>query len=111
MFTDESHFFVIGNHSQFVRKSAEERLSASHLNQSVKHLQKKMFWDSFTWKGVGFLVPVKGMMNTDRYIDVLRQPFPDLKVYFQIEMDYFDKIWLHAIPQEKPPKFFKKNHV
>ena len=72
VFTDESHFFVKGKHNQFVRKSAGERLSASHINHSVKHPQKKTFWGSFSWKGVGSLVPVEGMMNTDRYIDVLR---------------------------------------
>ena len=71
IFINESHFFVKSKHSLFVRKSAGERLSASHINHSVKHPQKRMFWRSFTWKGVGFLVPLERMMNTNRYIDVL----------------------------------------
>ena len=37
------------------------------------YLERKMFWGSFTWKGVWSLVPVEGMINTDRYIDVLRR--------------------------------------
>ena len=82
MFTDESHFFVRQSQS-ICSKECWRKISASHVNQSVKHPQKKMFWESFTWKGVGFLVPVKGIMNTARYIDVLRRrAFPDLKRVF-----------------------------
>ena len=75
MFTDESHFLVRGKHSQFVRKSAGEMLTSHHINESVKHPIKKMFWGGFTWKGVGSLVSIEGMMNTDKYIDVLKRRF------------------------------------
>ena len=83
MFTDKSHFFVGSKHSQFVRKSTGERLLAAHINQSVKNPKKKMLWESFTWKSVWSVIPVEGMMNIDRYINVLtRKAFPDLKKMF-----------------------------
>ena len=90
MFTDESHFLVRGKHSQFVRKSAGEMLTSHHINESVKHPPKKMFWGGFTWKGVDSLVPIEGMMNTDKYIDVLkRRAFRDLKRAFPGENRIF----------------------
>ena len=110
MFTDESHFFVKGKHNQFVRKSAGERLSASHINYSVKHSQKKTFWGRRrTWKGVGSLVPVEGMMNTDRYIDVLRRrAFLDLKRVFPDENGIFQQDLAPCHSSTKPLKFFLK---
>jgi len=44
-----------------------------------------MFWDSFSFYGVGSLMPIEGMMNSDKYIDVterkiipnMRRAFPD----------------------------------
>ena len=109
MFNDESHFFVKGKHNQFVRKSAGERLSASHINHSVKHPQKKTFWGSFTWKGVGSLVPVEGMMNTDRYIDALRRrAFLDLKRVFPDGNGIFQQDLAPCHSSKKPLKFFLK---
>jgi len=43
MFSDESHFFVQDKHSRFVRIRNGEQLSLVHLNELVKHPQKKMF--------------------------------------------------------------------
>ena len=40
LFSDESHFFVQGKHSQFVRISKGEQLSLAHFNEVVKHQTK-----------------------------------------------------------------------
>lgn len=71
LFTDESHFFVQGQRSLYVRKSVNEKLSAAHIDQTVKHPLKVMFWGCFSYKGTGSLVPIKGMMNSQKYKDLL----------------------------------------
>ena len=65
LFTNESHFFVQGKHSQFVRIIKGERLSLAHFNEAVKQPPKKMFWGSFSYSGVGSLAPIEDMMNSD----------------------------------------------
>ena len=55
MFSDESHFFVQGQRSQHVRRSPGEKLRECHIDQNVKHPEKKcsgvvsvsMVWDHF----------------------------------------------------------------
>ena len=42
--SDESHFFVQGQRSQHVRKSSEEKIGESHINQFIKGQQKKTLW-------------------------------------------------------------------
>lgn len=43
MFSDETHFFVQGQKVPYVRKAANEKTSPAHLQQSVKHPEKKCF--------------------------------------------------------------------
>ena len=112
MFSDESHFLVRGKHSQFVCKSAGEMLTSHHINESVKHPPKKMFWGGFIWKGVGSLVPIEGMMNTNKYIDVLkRRAFPDLKRAFPGENGIFQQDLSPCHSSRKTVKFFQENQV
>ena len=59
--------------TQYVRRALEEPLRPSHLQQSVKHPDKKMFWGCFSYYGTGPLYPVEGMMNSTQYLDVLRR--------------------------------------
>ena len=73
VFSDESHFLVQGQRSQHVRKFRDETPRNVHIDQSVKHPQKKMFCGCFSYNGVGGLLPVEGMMNSDKFIDVLRR--------------------------------------
>ena len=73
LFSDESHFLVQGQQSRFVRRSPDEKIRACHINQAVKHPEKKMFWGCFSFEGVGSLFPVTGMMNADKYIGVIQQ--------------------------------------
>jgi hypothetical protein len=94
VFSDESHFLVQGQRSQHVRRSVGEPLTPDHIQQFVKHPEKKMFWGCFSYNGVGPLFPVEGMMNSDRYNDVLIQQllpymlrtFPDGLGVFQQDL-------------------------
>ena len=71
VFTDETHFLVQGQKSRYVRKFVSEQLRSVHLDQNVKHPQKVMFWGSFCYSGVQELYRVEGMMNSDKYINVV----------------------------------------
>ena len=71
LFSNESHFLVQGQHSQHVRRSIREPISECHIDQTVKHPQKKMLCGSFTYYGVGPLLPIKRIMNIEKYIQVL----------------------------------------
>jgi len=71
MFSDETHFFVGGKHSRFLRRSVGERVKPCLLNQQAKHPPQKMFWAYFSYKGVGSLFPVQGIMKSDQYVEVL----------------------------------------
>lgn len=73
LFSDESHFLVQGQRSRFVRKSENEKLTTQHFDQTVKHPIKKMFWGCFSYKGTGSLVPIEGMMNSEKYKNLLEQ--------------------------------------
>ena len=68
-----------------------------------------MFWGSFTWKSVGSLVPAEGMMNTDRYIDVLtRKAFPDLKKMFPNGKEIFQQDLAPCHSSKKTTEVFVK---
>ena len=93
LFSDLTHFVVGGKHIQYVRRSAGESVKPCHINQhvqyvrrsvgesvkpchinqQVKHPAKKMFWGCFSFKGVGSLFPVQGMMKSDQYIEVIQR--------------------------------------
>jgi len=62
LFSDESHFFVQGKRSRFVRIRKCEQLGPAYFNEAVKHSQN-MFWESFSFFGVSSLMPLQGMMN------------------------------------------------
>ena len=69
-----------GLNVSYVRRSDGETLSPKHIKQTVKFPQKKMFWGCFTFKGPKSLVPIDGMMNSDKYIPILeKRAIPLLK--------------------------------
>ena len=70
IFLDETHFKIRGYRSWYVRKSIGEPLRAN-IQQAPKHPPKKKFWGFFTVFGPGSLIPIKGMMNSDKYKDIL----------------------------------------
>ena len=71
-----------------------------------------MFGGSFTWKGVGFLVPVIGMMNTDQYIDILRRrAVSDLKKVLPGGNGIFQQDLALCHSSRKTTKVFLENRV
>ena len=83
LFSDESHFLVQGQHSQYVRRSKNEEIREDHMNQFVKNPQKRMFWGSFSYTGVGSLYPIEGIMNGDKYMQVINNKvLPDMQDAF-----------------------------
>ena len=94
VFSDESHFEVHGYRSKFVRRSKGEPLRPGIIQQAPKHPPKKMFWGSFSAKGLGRLISVEGMMNSDRYKAILEthllpsmtRDFPDGDGIFQQDL-------------------------
>ena len=72
IFSDETHMFVQGQRSQHVRRSQNEKIRNAHIDQRVKHPQKKMFWGCFSFYGIGSLHPVEGMMRSQQYIEVVQ---------------------------------------
>ena len=71
LFTDESHFIVQGTQTKYIRRSRNEPLSPGHVNQSVKHPAKVMFWGCFSAAGTGRLHVCEGIMNSDQYVKVI----------------------------------------
>ena len=72
IFSDETHFEVQGYRSNFIQCSSEEPLRSGHIQQAPKHPPKVMFWGCFTDFGPETLHPIEGMMNSTKYIEVLR---------------------------------------
>ena len=71
LFSHESDFLVQGQHRRYVRRSEEEKVTERHFNHTVKRPQKKMFWGSFSFSGLGSLYPCSGIMNADKHINVV----------------------------------------
>ncbi|KAJ4441738.1 hypothetical protein ANN_11596 [Periplaneta americana] len=84
LFSDESHFEVHGHRVSYVRKGSE-KVTAAYLQQAPKYPPKVMFWGCITHEGPGALIPIKGMMNSHKYIHLLetrivpqlQKSFPD----------------------------------
>ena len=73
LFSDESHFFGQGFNPKFIRCSPNEKLREEHFVQTVKHLDKKMFWGCFSINGPGVLVPIEGMINSKAYLPIIER--------------------------------------
>ena len=77
-----------------LRRNEGKKVTERHINQTVKHTQKKMLWGSFSFNGLGSLYPCSGIMNADKYIDVVNHKvmrnmqiaFPDCAGIFQHDL-------------------------
>ncbi|KAJ4436353.1 hypothetical protein ANN_18985 [Periplaneta americana] len=68
VFSDESDFVVLGLNVSHVRRSDEEKLTSKYIKQTVKLPQKKMFWDCFELTLTKCLIPIDGIMNSDKQV-------------------------------------------
>ena len=71
--SDESQFFVQCQRSQHGRRSSEEKLRHSHMNQFIKNTEKKMLWECCSYCGIGSLQPFERMLRSSQFIEVLRR--------------------------------------
>ena len=101
LFSDESHFEVHGQCGSYVWKGSE-KVTAAHLQQAPKYPPKVMFWGCFTHEGPGTLIPIKGMMSSNKYIHLLEtRIIPQLQKSFSDGRGVSNKTWHHAIHLEK----------
>lgn len=112
MFSDESHFYVQGQRVSYVRKAADEKTSPAHIQQSVKHPQKKMFWGCFTFEGPCSLVPVDGMLKSDEYIKILKsRVVPQLQKKFPHGNGVFQQDLAPCHTAKKVKTFFEQENI
>ena len=112
LFSDESHFLVQGQRSQYVRRSKGEPISQAHIDQHVKHPQKRMFWGSFCYKGVGSLCPIMGMMNADRYVDIINNTIQnDMEEAFPEGNGIFQQDLAPCHRAKKVHKLFREKNI
>jgi len=83
--------------SRHVRISIGEKLNPLPF-QSGETPPKEILWSSFSFRGVGSLVPVDGMMISDKYVDVIQSKvIPHMRETFREGGAYHSKILLHAM--------------
>ena len=66
LFSDETHFVLQRHKSKFVRRCADESITEGHMIQAVKH-PFEMFCICFSYMETGTLIPIEGIMNSDKY--------------------------------------------
>ncbi|KAJ4435974.1 hypothetical protein ANN_18597 [Periplaneta americana] len=111
LFSDESHFEVHGHRVSYVRKGSE-KVTAAHLQQAPKYPPKVMFWGCFTHEGPGALIPIKGMMNSDKYIHLLETRIvPQLQKSFLDGRGMFQQDLAPCHMSRKTTEFFKKKNI
>ena len=71
-----------------------------------------MFWESFSFKGIGSLFPVQGMMNADKYIKVIqRKVVKDMERAFPNGGGIFQQDLAPCHTAKKVKNFFEENHI
>jgi len=73
IFTDEAAIEIGAQTVQFVRRGQRKALTPAHFKQLCGFTTKVMFWGTISVFGVGPLVPITGIMNSDKYITTLTQ--------------------------------------
>ena len=111
LFSDESHFEVQGQRSQFVRHSDGEPIRPRHIEQYAKHPEKKMSC-CFSAFGPGRLYPVTGIMNSDTYIEVLQTHLiPEMLKVFPNGNGILQEDLATCHSSKKVKKFMVKNNI
>ena len=112
IFSDETHMFVQGQRNQHVRRSQNEKIRNAHIDQRVKHPQKKMFWGCFSFYGIGSLHPVEGMMRSQQYIEVVqRRVIPEMNRLFPDGSGVFQQDLAPCHTSKQVKKFMNENHI
>ncbi|KAG1059542.1 hypothetical protein G6F41_013395 [Rhizopus arrhizus] len=74
IFSDETKINRFGSDGKaYTWKLPHEELNSRHIQQTVKHGGGNiMVWSSITWEGVGWIVDVGHRMNSEAYLEVLK---------------------------------------
>jgi len=97
LFSDEYHFVVQGQQKRYERRSQGE---------------KEMFWGSFSFNGVESLYPVSGMMNADKYIDVIQHKvMRNMQAAFLDGRGFFQQDLAPCHAAKKVKKVFEENQI
>lgn len=91
LFTDESKFNIFGSDGRkLVWRKPNTELDPQNTNSTVKHGGGHvMIWGSMSSAGVGELAVIDGIMNADKYIDILRCNLAKSVQKLGIENSYF----------------------
>lgn len=88
-FSDESQIQISADRNTFVKRRPNEKYNVACIQQRVKHPTSVMIWGCITVKGPGTLYIVDGMMNGDRYIELLDTVLvPELPKMFRRTQKY-----------------------
>ena len=107
LFFDKIHFLVQRQHRRYVLRNEREKVTEWHINQTVKHPQKKMFCS-----GLGSLYPCSGTINANKYIDVVNHKvMRDMQIAFPDGGSIFqhDSALCHSAKKVK--KVLQKNGI
>ena len=112
LFSDEVQFHAQGQSSQWVRRSKGEAITQKHIRQVAKFPQKVMFWGSFSYNGVGSLLPIEGTMNADKYIKVVHDKIKeDMMDAFPANNGIFQQDLAPCHRAKKVTRSFAKNKI
>lgn len=79
IFSDESKYNIFGSDGRkYVWRKANTEFEMRHVRPTVKHGGGSVLvWGCMSWKGVGNLCFIEGIMNAEKYIDILRRNLND----------------------------------
>ncbi|CAG8660808.1 13745_t:CDS:1 [Dentiscutata heterogama] len=74
VWSDESVFKQFSqNYNTRVWRTSTEEFDESCLVPTIKHSPSHMFWGCFSWHGLGPIIPIRGRMNGEAYVKLLRR--------------------------------------
>ena len=71
LWADESPYCIRSQTRQYVWRTPQEKSSPRCLRGTVKHQKKIMAWGCFSWYGVGALYHIKGILNKEKYRQIV----------------------------------------
>lgn len=113
IFSDESKFDVcVGDFRKRVIRTKSEAFHKDCLKRTVKFPQGIMIWGSISVKGVGNLEFLDGMVNAEKYQDILnRSLLPCIREQFCNEQFIFQQDGASCHTAKSTKKFFGNNDI
>lgn len=109
IWSDESKFELLNKKKRtHVWRKPNEALKKQYVLPTVKHGGGSiMIWACFSWYNVGNLVPIHGIMNSDKYINILNENLEEslLKMDFDDDWMFQQDNAIRSIQQRKQNNF------